>query len=65
MTKGTLMFILGAAVGVIGYMIANSPLDPFHDQLVAKQCQEYYSKQLNMTEAEFLQHIQQLKKTSP
>lgn len=58
--KGSLLFILGAAVGMIGYFIAESPLDPFHKELIAKECQAYYAKQLNITEAEFVNRLQQM-----
>lgn len=54
------MFILGAVVGVIGYFLAESPADPFHAELIAKECQSYYAKQLNITEAEFVQRLQQM-----
>ncbi len=59
--KGSLLFILGAAVGIIGYIMADSPIDPFHAQIEAKECQSYYAKQLNITEDEFVKRLQQIK----
>ena len=58
--KGSMLFILGAAVGVIGYFMADSKFDPFYSQIEAKDCQVFYAKQLNITEAEFAARIQQM-----
>lgn len=62
MTKGTGIFILGAVVGIIGSALANSPLDPFHDWIVSKECQQHYAKELHITPAEFVSQLEQMKK---
>lgn len=59
--KGSMLFILGAAVGMIGYMLADSPLDPFHHWIETQECQRFYAKQLNITEEEFAKRIEQMK----
>jgi hypothetical protein len=61
--KGSLLFILGAGLGIIGYIMADSPLDPFHAQIEAKECQSYYAKQLNITEEEFVNRLQHMQAT--
>lgn len=58
--KGSLLFILGAAVGLIGYLMADSPLDPFYKQIETKECSSYFAKQLNITEEEVLKRLEQV-----
>ncbi len=62
MVKGTMMFILGATVGVIGCGLADSPLDPLHEWLVTKECEAHYAKELNMTPQEFATAIASVRK---
>jgi len=62
MVKGTMMFILGAAVGIIACGVADSPIDPLHDWIVTKECEAHYAKELNMTTQEFATAIASVKK---
>ncbi len=57
--KGSLLFILGAAVGIIGYALADSPFDPFHNWIVSKDCQRYYAEHFNISEEEFVKRLDQ------
>ncbi len=63
--KGSLLFILGAAVGIIGFALADSPLDPFHHWIVNEECQRYYAHHYNLTEDEFVKRLDQLNHTTP
>lgn len=56
--KGSLLFILGAAVGMLGYGLANSPFDPFYDWIKDTECQTYYSDLYGITDEEFKKRLQ-------
>jgi hypothetical protein len=58
--KGSLLFILGAAVGIFGYVLADSPIDPFHNWIESKDCQRYYAEHFNITEEEFVKRLEQI-----
>lgn len=62
--KRATYFILGAAVGIIGYALADSPIDPFHDWIVSSECQKYYAKQFNVTPEAFTKMLEQMKSTA-
>jgi hypothetical protein len=61
MYKGTTIFIAGAALGIIGYSLVDSPFNPFRDWIENAECVTHYAKELNMTPTEFEAHIEQLK----
>jgi hypothetical protein len=61
MIKGILIFVIGAAVGIGASVVANTPLDPFHDWIVEVECESHYAKELGISRHEFVQVLNQVK----